>query len=60
MPRGNSSWQGHVGFLVGIDGNRIKVLGGNQRDAVTIASFPISNVIAWRWPKDAPEKGRKK
>lgn len=42
---------GHVGFVVGLDthGNLL-VLGGNQGDAVTIAAFPQSRVLGYRWP----------
>lgn len=49
--RGGNSWEGHVGFFVG-EGSPgyIKVLGGNQRDAVNVAEFPKSEVIAYRMP----------
>lgn len=47
-----SSWQGHVGFVVGRDqrGN-IMVLGGNQADAVNIKPFSEDRVLGYRWPK---------
>jgi uncharacterized protein (TIGR02594 family) len=38
--RGNSSWQGHVGFVVGANPTQIFLLGGNQGDAWSIAAFP--------------------
>jgi surface antigen len=41
---------GHVAFCVGIDGDSVLVLGGNQRDAVTIASRPKSRIVSVRWP----------
>jgi uncharacterized protein (TIGR02594 family) len=41
---------GHVGFFVGFDGDRVKLLGGNQGDAVSIASFDRSRVLARRLP----------
>lgn len=41
---------GHVAFYDREDGDRIKVLGGNQGDAVTVASFPKSRVLAYRLP----------
>lgn len=41
---------GHVGFFVGFDGDRILLLGGNQGDAVSIASFDRSRVLARRLP----------
>lgn len=43
---------GHVGFYLG-EGktpDRIKVLGGNQGDAVSIAEFPRSYVFDYRMP----------
>jgi hypothetical protein len=47
--RGNSSWQGHVAFYLGQEGSRIVVLGGNQTDAVTIASYSMA-VLGCRTP----------
>lgn len=49
MKRGNSSWQGHVGFLVSSNALYVTVLGGNQGDAVSIAKFPRWSVIGYRW-----------
>ena len=42
---------GHVGFLTGIypDG-RLRILGGNQADAVNERAFPAARVVAYRWP----------
>jgi uncharacterized protein (TIGR02594 family) len=48
--RGNSSWQGHVGFVVGWDKTSITVLGGNQRDSVCIQKYPRSKVLGFRVP----------
>ncbi len=42
--------QGHVGFYVGMDGNNIRLLGGNQHDAVNYASFPAVAVVGRRIP----------
>lgn len=50
LKRGSSKWQGHVGFLVGVEGNKIKILGGNQGNSVSIASFKKSDVIGYRKP----------
>ena len=50
MKRGNSSWEGHVGFYMGDAGSSIRVLGGNQGDAVSIATFPKSSVLGYRMP----------
>lgn len=39
---------GHVGFFVGTEGGRIRLLGGNQSNRVGIASFDADKVIARR------------
>lgn len=41
---------GHVGFYVGSEGGRVRLLGGNQGNRVGIASFDASRVIAKRRP----------
>lgn len=41
---------GHVGFLVDWDDNRVKLLGGNQGNAVSEAWFPMDRVLGWRVP----------
>jgi uncharacterized protein (TIGR02594 family) len=52
FPRGNSSWQGHVGFYMqtvyigGIE--HYAILGGNQNDKVSIDFYPSSKAIAIR------------
>ena len=50
--RGHSSWQGHVGFVVGA--TQIFLLGGNQGDAWSIAAFPRQDFTAFRWPGGVP------
>jgi uncharacterized protein (TIGR02594 family) len=46
---------GHVGFCVGYDSlGRLMILGGNQGNAVSIAPFDRSRVIAYRWPPGTP------
>jgi uncharacterized protein (TIGR02594 family) len=52
-----SSWKGHVGFYVGDAGSYVKVLGGNQGNAVTISTYPKSRVLGYRWPSNAPLPG---
>jgi uncharacterized protein (TIGR02594 family) len=43
---------GHVGFVVGIDEKgRLMVLGGNQKDAVSIVPFDHARVLGYRWPE---------
>lgn len=45
------SWQGHVAFYLGTDkaARRVRVLGGNQSDAVSIGEFSLDRVVAYRW-----------
>lgn len=46
--RGNSAWQGHVGFLKAQSGAWIEVLGGNQNDAVNIRRYPAAKLLGVR------------
>lgn len=41
---------GHVGFLVGIEGDQLLVLGGNQGNKVCIRKYPAEKALAYRWP----------
>jgi uncharacterized protein (TIGR02594 family) len=43
---------GHVGIVTGttLDGKHVRLLGGNQGDAVSEAWFPVERVIAYRLP----------
>lgn len=41
---------GHVGFWVGETSTHVKVLGGNQSNAVNISSYPKANLLGYRWP----------
>lgn len=52
--RAGSAWQGHVGFVVGADASHVILLGGNQGDKVSIASFKRSEFTSFRWPADVP------
>ena len=54
--RGSSPSQGHVAFFEQDKGNSIRVLGGNQNDAVTRANYPKSRVLGYRWPLHFPTK----
>lgn len=48
--------KGHVGLAVGLDSRgRLMVLGGNQGDAVNVAPFERSRVLAYRWPSGATD-----
>ena len=42
---------GHVGFVTDWNSGSIKILGGNQSDAVNEKWFPRSNLLTTRWPK---------
>lgn len=46
--RGASPTAGHVAFFSGLDGDRVRVCGGNQGNAVSVASFPASSVLGVR------------
>jgi uncharacterized protein (TIGR02594 family) len=39
---------GHVGFYAGVDGDNVLLLGGNQGDQVSVASFPQSRILGIR------------
>mgnify|MGYP002640133589 CR=1 FL=1 len=49
LSRGDSTWQGHVGFFKGYDtqGN-ILILGGNQGDEVSIKSYSKDRLLGFR------------
>jgi uncharacterized protein (TIGR02594 family) len=44
--------KGHVGFVVGKQGNNLLLLGGNQRNAVRISVYPVSKFSAFVFPSD--------
>lgn len=44
------SWKGHVGFFQKAEGECIFLLGGNQLEDVRVHSYPVSTVLAYRWP----------
>lgn len=48
LKRGTNPAQGHVGFFAGLDSQRVHLLGGNQGNAISIASFPIADVVGVR------------
>ncbi len=50
--RGADPASGHVGFVAEDGGNEIVLLGGNQGDAVSVATFPRSRLLGLRWPDD--------
>lgn len=52
--RAGSEWQGHTFLIVGANETHVFGLGGNQGDAVSIASFKRSEIVAYRWPAGVP------
>jgi uncharacterized protein (TIGR02594 family) len=50
LSRGDDPSLGHVGFVVGINGNQLLLLGGNQSDAVRIEAFTTDRLLGLRWP----------
>jgi uncharacterized protein (TIGR02594 family) len=50
FPRGNSTWQGHVGVVVEVIGSDVKYVAGNQSDQVGYGTAPIAQALAFRWP----------
>lgn len=53
LSRGSDPGQGHVGFVVGAAKDQLFLLGGNQKDAVTVQSFPMGRLLGLRWPSTA-------
>jgi uncharacterized protein (TIGR02594 family) len=50
--RGSQSWQGHVAFYVGEGRVGYKVIGGNQGNAVSYATYSRESLIGIRWPEN--------
>ncbi len=50
LSRGSNPEQGHVAFWLGETDDEMVLLGGNQKNAVSVALFPKSRVLALRWP----------
>lgn len=57
LKRGKSTWQGHVGFYLADLGDRIQILGGNQKNAVNVASFPKKDLLGYRTPDTLKTSG---
>jgi len=43
-------WKGHVGFYLRADAQHVYLLGGNQLDQVREHPYPLTSVLAYRWP----------
>ncbi len=54
-----SAKAGHVGIVAEYDARRrrVKLLGGNQSNAITLSWFNLNDFIAFRWPRTYPMKG---
>ncbi len=50
LSRGSDPSQGHVGFWLAERDDWVLVLGGNQGNAVSVARYPKSRLLAVRWP----------
>ena len=46
---------GHVGFCRGEGRDVFHILGGNQRDRVTVDAYPKDRLTACRWPAGVPQ-----
>lgn len=60
-PSPGTGSSGHVAFFVGSDEKdqkKVKLLGGNQSDALNVKSFKRSVVREIRWPPDSEEPSR--
>jgi uncharacterized protein (TIGR02594 family) len=55
LSRSDDPTTGHVGFILGETTDKLYLLGGNQGDAVAVASFEKSRLLGFRWPKDETE-----
>ncbi len=60
LQRGSSSWQGHVGFFHKLEGSKVYLLGGNQRDQVNISAYSKIKILSVRRVLvEAPKPKRK-
>ena len=48
----NIRWSGHVGILIDIINNNLKILGGNQSDQVKYSYFSLDKVYGYYWPSN--------
>src|SRR5690606_23551067 len=55
LSRGSNPAQGHVGFVLGAAEDKLFLLGGNQKDAVSVQSFPVARLLGLRWPVAATD-----
>lgn len=50
LSRGSDPAAGHVGFLLGETPTHVVLLGGNQGDAVSVATYSRRRLLGLRWP----------
>lgn len=50
LSRGADPSQGHVGFWLGETDDSVVLLGGNQKNSVSVARYPKSRLLGLRWP----------
>lgn len=54
LNRPPNPWQGHVAFCAGSEDHLLQLIGGNQGDKVSLASFNRNRVSSFRWPPGIP------
>jgi uncharacterized protein (TIGR02594 family) len=42
---------GHVGFWMKTEGDKVHVLGGNQKNKVSVDTYPLEHVLGYRFPR---------
>ena len=52
--RDPDSWMGHVGFFHSLNGSKVSLLGGNQRNQVNISAYDASRVLGVRRMRKKP------
>jgi uncharacterized protein (TIGR02594 family) len=57
FPRGNSTWQGHVAFVLKADDQWVHAFGGNQSNAVNVTRYSRANVLGFRRPSSQNKVG---
>jgi uncharacterized protein (TIGR02594 family) len=53
--RGTNPASGHVAFVTGWGAGYVRVIGGNQSNAVTEANYRESDLLEYRWPPASAE-----
>ena len=57
LERPGDAIAGHVGFVAGLAGDRIFLLGGNQSNRVCVSAFEAKRVLSLRWPAEKASSG---